>query len=1406
MHHAVQVEKEKNASLQEHTLQTAHSIKTGASQVGIEKGPHVAEDQPGFKSDIERANIISKLDFWYVFKIIKKALKIRHDDRGLKDQDLVSFPYSRRSEVLEKKFTADMERQKRKHPSKKPSLTLAIIRSTKWDIIICLIVAIVFSFVRIFTAWVLKRLIDAYPISNSEAYKWSGALAGCLVVGLFLEHHYNHIGTYFPTHIRGGLVSMIYNKVIQFSTYTMTKVSPGQIINLASNDVNVFDEFGVYFPKLVVAPIVIVASGALLWIYFGVVCLVGLGYICMWFPLQTLYIVKEEKSTLQKNETSDERVKLTRESIEGIRLLKMYTWELRFKSSIFDFRNKEISLLRKEVLGESVWRGLSFSSLAVASFLIFMPHFQTGGVLTAGEVFSTFYLFSFLRLYGSFFVNQGLVFLVQARQVIKRTEKILEVPGMGDIKFEPPTNKENAIEFDNFTGFWSKTKAEEEEAIKININGAKNDTEEPPIYPAVTNITMNIKKGSLNALVGPVGSGKTSLLLALTGEMPKMLGSLKYTGSFAYVEQEPTIFAGTFRESICFGKQFDPDFYARVIKACNLETDLSLFPNGDLSEIGEKGNNLSGGQKARLALARGVYSDSDIYLLDDPLSAVDPKVAASIFNNCISGILKGKTIILVTHQVDFARSCDNIIVMDQGAVTGTGPFEKIEEHELDIQKVASQIEKGSSYELKKPPKRKESAVLRLHKTLRRHASDHQATINEITTAAPVEYQPKTLVEEPKEIDLYPGKVSKKTYFELAKGMGSYFYLFLLFASFVAAEMSIIAYGRMLGAWITNEFPDWKNQAILGGLCGFAIFIFVFKYILLNVGLVRTTKKHHELMLNRVVQAPVYFFDSNPIGQILNRFSNDIGTLDRFLSLITMDVFDNFFFIFAVIIAISILDPVHLAPLAAEIMFICAAIKICYEGVKQTKQYDLATKGPLFSLFSSSLSGIVVIRGFSQMDSFKEKFKNQLHTSVKGSIGFALTTRFLAFYSDFGYNIAEIIVIFLITVRNNTDNSQYKNAFSLALLLSVSGILQYTLRQFCMGNILAESAARVQSYWEVPNEAPLFLDYDNELKEKGWPQKGDIEFNQVYMRYSPTGPHVIKNLSLHAEAGQRIGCVGRTGAGKTSILQLLFRLQEVDNEFENAGYIKIDNIDTKTMGLHQLRNNISIIPQTPFILTGTVRYNVDPLGKASDEEIWQALKDVRLKKHVEMLPYKLDTQMTAATSVFSVGQKQLICLARSILHPSPIMIMDEATANMDQETDGFVTNKIREKFSSSTTFTIAHRLATIANYDRVLVLDKGQIKEFDEPYKLLTKNIGDNFITNKDGHFASMVMNTGPVTSKHIFEITKNAYAERHPEVQFAVKDGRQEKEDSIMEDQEEEGNLGEVAPETKDDYHRHSIR
>jgi ATP-binding cassette subfamily C (CFTR/MRP) protein 4 len=486
----------------------------------------------------------------------------------------------------------------------------------------------------------------------------------------------------------------------------------------------------------------------------------------------------------------------------------------------------------------------------------------------------------------------------------------------------------------------------------------------------------------------------------------------------------------------------------------------------------------------------------------------------------------------------------------------------------------------------------------------------------------------------------------------------------------------------------------------------------------------------------------------------------MGVLDSFLPMASLDVVDLIALVIALLLTLAIFVPWTLLPTGGAIVVIIFLIYFFYPSIKQTRNYELISRSPLYSQFSATLSGIIIIRSYKQVEHINEKFRDYLNNNLKGTYSYSVTSRVLGFYVDLAYNIAGIGNIFLLLAVGGDGAATA--SFGLILIVSVTGILQYTIRQMIQTHLLMASAARIQSYCETPSEAAITLPEDEKVKKEGWPQKGEIDLNKVYMRYRPDTDYVIRDLSLHANSGEKIGCIGRTGAGKSSIIQILFRMVEIDKNGEGTqdSSIKIDNVDTQSLGLHLLRNSISIIPQTPFIFRGSVKKNLDPIGTHSDEDLWRALEDVNLKEHVENLDDKLNTDMTNASSVFSVGQKQLVCLARTLLKQSKVLVLDEATANVDLQTDNFIQQKIMEKFSQCTLFTIAHRLSTIANYDKVLVLDKGKKVEFDRPYKLLVKNIGDETITNEQGHFASMVLNTGAKTAQEIFNVAKEHFEKK----------------------------------------------
>ena len=1347
--------------------------------------PEQNENNSRFKSDVDNANLLSRIFFFFGVKYSFKGFFKSRRNKQFEEKDLLTIPWNIRPDVMSDKFTHSMQQRKKEKPLTKLNLTLGILKTIKWPLLYTIVVQTLAVFVRVFSAWVTKRLVEAYldqTASSDEAYKWAGVLTGCLIAAFFLDHHWDYMALLYPSLVQNALVDVLYGKLMRLSTHSLTQISAGRILNLATNNLNFLNNFGQFFPSIVVGLIALVAGGAVIWQSFGVFTLIGLGYIVAWYPLQVAGILASTKSRTETDNLTNNRVKKTSETIEAIRLLKMYTWEFSFKEAIESIRKKELDFLKGATIGGAISRACAFSVQDCGTFLMFLAYYYTGHTLKVADVFSTYFVFSYLRLFSSYFIGAALMFMEEAHNVFKAIEKILQAPEVGDIKFENPLNPENSVEYKDFSAYWETDKIDE--VFKDFIDEeSKKQLVRKDVRPTLSNINLQVKKGSINALVGTVGSGKTSFLMSFTGEMPKTTGSLRYKGTIAYVEQEPTIFAGTFKENVLFGKPYDAEKYKQAVEACNLVNDLRLFAKGDDAEIVGGGMNLSGGQKARLAFARAVYADADIYLLDDPLSAVDPKVARSLYKNAIEGALKGKTIILVTHQVDYVKNCENIIVIENGKVLGSGTLDELSAKGVHPEKIFgddshkqnnSQADVSQAASLDEPELRAGPTSTKgpgHHHQTHHHTAHHNNDHHVVETTELVakqeekhdwnnEAEDKTLISGEK----LSGMVSLRTYINLGKEMGGLPAIILILCVIIASQMTIIAYGRILGAWIGGTYPAWKCCAILGGLVGFGIFIYNAVFLVLGMSTLRASKQYHQKMLDKVVNAKVLFFDTNAVGQVLNRFANDMGTLDKFIPMGITDVLNVFGFFVSIIITVGIVNPILLAPLLGALLVAGILIYFIYPSIEQSKNYEMRAKGPVFSLLSETLSGMVIMRMYKQEENFKRRFRENLQKSAKGNYAFFLSSKVVGFYADAAYLIAVIGCIFILTAKATSGSTApYLAAFSLSLIMGVTGLIAFGLRQYSALNISMASVARIQDFCNIPSEPPQKLEGDDLKRQQGWPSKGKIEMSKVYMKYRPDTDFVIKGLDLSVKPGEKIGCVGRTGAGKSTIVQMLYRMREIDRKEKGSkeSYIRLDDMSTQSVGLNLLRGNISMIPQTPYIFSDTIRANIDPLGRYSDEQILKVLEDVRLREHIEKQSDGLNTKINGGSSVFSVGQKQLVCLARVVLKPAPVLIMDEATANMDHDTDNFLQEKIDERFTDSTRFTIAHRLTTIANYDKVLVLSKGRKVEFDEPYKLLVKNIGDQELTNKEGHFSIMVQNTGPISSKQIFEIAKDTYFEKH---------------------------------------------
>uniref|UniRef100_A0AAQ5YRX3 ATP-binding cassette, sub-family C (CFTR/MRP), member 12 n=1 Tax=Amphiprion ocellaris TaxID=80972 RepID=A0AAQ5YRX3_AMPOC len=733
-------------------------------------------------------------------------------------------------------------------------------------------------------------------------------------------------------------------------------------------------------------------------------------------------------------------------------------------------------------------------------------------------------------------------------------------------------------------------------------------------------------------------------------------GSVVADGTFAYVSQQAWIFHGTVQENILMGKPLDQAKYDRVVDVCSLRADLKILPYGDQTEIGERGLNLSGGQKQRISLARAVYSDKDIFLLDDPLSAVDAHVGKHIFEECIKKELQGKSIILVTHQLQYLEFCDDILVLEDGEILEAGNHEGLMAAE------------GRYAQLISNYKSEQSKVRVSAET----ASD-QLVSQELSTE---------------------GAVSWRVYQQYCKAAGGYIVTFLTILNMVL----------MIGS---TAFSNWWLSHWLGQGNGVRIISLSQRADLPQLDTVQIIVCSNVVWTARerrkIIASPMSFFDTTPTGRILNRFSKDQEEVDTVLPL-HMDSFLQFcLLVIAAIAIIAVVFPVLLV--AVVVLGVLFALVLF---IRQMKKMENISRSPCISLTISTLQGLSTIHAYNIRDSHIKMFKSINDINSNHFLLFNSGTRWLSFWLDFMGATMTLVVALFVVLSSNELVSPALKGLALSYTIQLTGLLQYVVRQATEVEARFNSVERLQEYITgCKSEAPRHIK-DAQIPED-WPKSGVITFQDYKMRYRENTPIVLNGLDFFIQAGEKLGIVGRTGSGKSSLGMALFRLVE-----PAGGTILIDGVDIMAIGLQDLRSKLSIIPQDPVLFSGTVRYNLDPFNDYTDEDIWTTLEKTYMKDTISRLEGKLQAEVLENGENFSVGERQLLCMARALLRNSKIILLDEATASIDAETDALIQNTIKDAFSDCTMLTIAHRINTVMQADRILVMDNGEAVEFDSP--------------------------------------------------------------------------------------------
>ncbi|XP_037318655.1 ATP-binding cassette sub-family C member 4-like isoform X2 [Pungitius pungitius] len=1286
------------------------------------------------------AGLLSKIFFWWLNPLFRTGYK-----RKLEEDDLYEVLPEDRSEKLGQDLQRiwDHELQKATKELRTPGLSKCIIRCYWKPYAVLGFFTLVEEIIKVIQPVLLGQMIlyfEHYDPENMTAlYQTLGYAAGMSLctIGLALLHHlyFYHVQR-AGMKIRVAMCHMIYNKSLRLSSLAMGKTTTGQIVNLLSNDVNKFDDVTIFLHFLWVGPLQAAVVVGLLWVEIGPSCLAGMVVLMFLMPLQTMFGRLFSKFRSKTAAFTDNRIRTMNEVVSGMRIIKMYAWEKPFSALVSEVRRKEISMILKS----SYLRGLNMASFFCASkiilFVTFTLYVLLGNTITASRVFVTVSLYSAVRLTVTLFFPSAIEKLFESRVSIRRIQEFLLLDEIVKNKTIVPHMGENEalVEIQDLVCYWDKSLD----------------------APTLQNLSLTLRSNQLLAVIGPVGAGKSSLLSTILRELPLDKGELEVNGQLTYAAQQPWVFPGTIRSNILFGKELNPKKYERVIKACALKRDLELLPDGDLTLIGDRGATLSGGQKARVNLARAVYQEADIYLLDDPLSAVDAEVGRHLFEQCICGLLKNKSRILVTHQLQYLKAADQIVVLKEGHMVAKGKYVELQQSGVDF---TSLLKEEEDQQQQLPPQ----DILNRTRTLSENSQTSSAQSVKDGDQLPGETV-QTVAEE----SSAQGNIGVRLYVKYLKAGASVVFLLIVIALNLLAQASYIMTDWWLAHWAdkqeelsnsnstlpndlnTTTLPRLNTTAeldttfylsVYGGLTAATIVFGFARNLSLFHVLVKSAQSLHNSMFNSILGTPVRFFDINPIGRVLNRFSKDIGQLDSNLPWTFVDFIQVFLQILGVIcVAVSVI-PWIIIPVVPLLFLFFYLRRYFLQTARNVKRLEATTRSPVFSHLSSSLQGLWTIRAFGAEERFQKDFDAHQDLHSEAFFLFLTTSRWFAVRLDGMCSIFVTVTTFgCLLLRDQLDAGSVGLALSYAVTLM--GMFQWGVRQSAEVENMMTSVERVVEYTELESEAPWEME---KRPPPDWPSKGLVTFDRVSFSYGGNGPTVLHDMTATFRPKEKVGVVGRTGAGKSSLVSALFRLAEPQ------GKIYIDGVLTSEIGLHDLRQKMSIIPQDPVLFTGSMRKNLDPFEQHSDEELWKALEEVQLKPVVEELPGKLETVLAESGANFSVGQRQLVCLARAVLRKNRILVIDEATANVDPRTDALIQKTIRDKFSECTVLTIAHRLNTIVDSDRILVLDAGRIHAYDQPYNLLQ---------DTEGIFYKMVQQTGKQEAAALLAAAKRVHDSR----------------------------------------------
>ena len=1436
---------------------------------------HVSEIKPVNEDYYLSANCISKLFYHWAFRIIRLSHKVKICIPHL---GVLKGPHSSSNFMKYFYYVYNDLGYRNK------SLVLTIFRTNMWRVIWVLVLGLLSTGVNVGQMIIFKQYVALFKddIQDTEL-KWFlyygvGFLLTKLI-NIFISkkiiEHQNYVG--FKAGVE--LNCVIFDKLLVVNPSSRhNKAETGEIVNYVQVDSNQLIRFVTMSPQLLTIPISIIAYSALLFLYVGFAFFYGLIVLIIFLILN--YIMQKTFKKLQKirQGNMDKRLRMTTAILFNLKVLKLYAWDNFFLDQLNALREIELSTIKKIFSFRNLNQTLFWLSPVMTTVTTIGVYEYLNNDKAVENIFVSIGVLNSLqepvRSIAMIYTT-----LLETLISMKRIERFLKQDDVDENKVmyndEKTISDGIAIKIEKGIFSWG---AEQKDILN------SPDNEDRPISLILRDINFTVKKGEFVCVIGEVGSGKSSLLNAILNNMiqvgpkeykkllalhegeenrkestiqivpeGKVSDALKddeekklnennndintqigdnedessynkvyVNGSIAYVCQTSWIQNNTLKNNIVFFHPFDEEKYNNVLRISELLPDLQILKGGDMTEIGEKGINLSGGQKARVSIARALYSDADIYLLDDPISALDAHVGRNIMNNCICDYLKDKTRILVTHAIQFCDKADRIIYMKDGRINWEGDFHElskqsfykkmmakkdkkekdlrnsrsgdisycdvkdedignevvenvptgerktITEHFQDLKKGVEEhsfmIEKDEDEKVIQPltvekeTEEKKSNELDLENNEQEEQKEQKEqkenkeneNENEIKTTEPEKQENKQIVignkEKAGEVkritrdeDRAKGKLEGNVYTTYFKNNGGCCFVFGLLSILIIWQ-GLKCYSDI---WLVNwkdsssgsdKGMDWFNFGIYSGL-GVSAAIFVYlRLLVIYIGSISNSRSIHQNMLSHLVRAPINLYhDTVPKGQIFNRLSNDMWKIDIGESFMFYNVTSYSFNLIGQIAVCGIYQPYCLILVPFIVIFGLLVMRYYLNCSRELSRLEGISRSPILNAVNETVAGALTIRAFKLSSFFTDEFRGKADNFLKTRIFLVGIMNWYTLMLDFlSFSFIIFLVVFSIVFR--TD---FKPAI-IGILLTYCVQIQDELVRYltCRSNLENDMVGleRCLAYTRIISEKPEHMKIDETLEN--WPTEGGIKFENYSVQYRPDTEIVLKNLSFEIEPKQKIGIVGRTGSGKSTIALCLFRILEA-----KEGKILIDDTDISEIGLNKLRSNLTIIPQDPTLMEGSLRYNIDPLGKHTDKEIEEIMKEIGFwyicERNIEENKDKPDEEkglnmiITEDGGNISIGERQLICITRAILRKSKIIVMDEATASIDVNTENIIQKAISNLLSDSTILTIAHRIKTVMNSDKILVLESGQVKEFDSPKVLLSnkKSMFYEFYTN-----------------------------------------------------------------------------